>query len=109
MLAAVKCFFKQNANVCHFPLKVLYEGSLPSHIGAKSYFYHKCPKNDLRPQWASGNVPALEPMGSRFETRFHSKSVMYWTCCTLNHAYGAKCPPAGVGRKLGEESQQERQ
>ncbi|GBL95204.1 hypothetical protein AVEN_253533-1 [Araneus ventricosus] len=24
--------------------------------------------------------------GSRFETRFHRRSVMYWDCCKLNHS-----------------------
>ncbi|GBM55794.1 hypothetical protein AVEN_109237-1 [Araneus ventricosus] len=50
----------------------------------------------------SGKVAGLGPEGSRFETRFHRRSVLYWACCTLNHRHGSTRATAGVVRKFGE-------
>ncbi|GBM90573.1 hypothetical protein AVEN_153978-1 [Araneus ventricosus] len=56
----------------------------------------------MRPRWPSGEISALGPEGSRFETRFHRRSTVYGACCTLNHNVVAKCPPVGVVWKFGE-------
>ncbi|GBM66513.1 hypothetical protein AVEN_252276-1 [Araneus ventricosus] len=56
----------------------------------------------MRPWWPSGKLSASEPEGSRFETQFHCRSVMYWACGTLNHRSRVKRPPVGVVRKFGE-------
>ncbi|GBL97530.1 hypothetical protein AVEN_162984-1 [Araneus ventricosus] len=44
-----------------------------------------CLRMDLGLRWSCGKVSAIEPEGSRFETRFYRISVVYWDCCTLNH------------------------
>ncbi|GBM08332.1 hypothetical protein AVEN_101455-1 [Araneus ventricosus] len=55
-----------------------------------------------RPRWANGKVSALQPEGSRLETRFHRRSVVFWASCTLNLTSCVKRPPSGVVRKSGE-------
>ncbi|GBM72304.1 hypothetical protein AVEN_81899-1 [Araneus ventricosus] len=47
-------------------------------------------------RWPSGKVSALGPEGSRLETRFHGRSVVYGACYTLNHAKGANHLPVDV-------------
>ncbi|GBN25343.1 hypothetical protein AVEN_121215-1 [Araneus ventricosus] len=43
-----------------------------------------------RPRWPSGKASALRPDGSKFETRFHWRFIVYWACCTLNHTQGSQ-------------------
>ncbi|GBM48326.1 hypothetical protein AVEN_106526-1 [Araneus ventricosus] len=37
-----------------------------------------------RPRWPNGRVTALGTEGSRLETRFHRRSLVYEACCTPN-------------------------
>ncbi|GBO17295.1 hypothetical protein AVEN_252030-1 [Araneus ventricosus] len=47
----------------------------------------------MRPRWPSGKVSASELEGSRFEIRFHGRSVVYWACNTLNHTQWSNVLP----------------
>ncbi|GBM16168.1 hypothetical protein AVEN_12237-1, partial [Araneus ventricosus] len=61
------------------------KGQCPLGRRPSPLHYYLFLNNSVRPRWPSGMFSALGPHGSKLETRFHGRSVVYWTCCTLNH------------------------